>query len=147
MVFPPGGELRPMGWTPDGTQVVIHRLAGPGTYRTFLVDPDTGTEVELDVVFGHVSNGGDRIVGFVPGTDLSELCVADLGSGPCRTIAAGPDLPDGTHFEGIRWSPDDAWIVLLPYAAPPFLVDPALGRSLRPEWIGDGADSWQRLAP
>jgi dipeptidyl aminopeptidase/acylaminoacyl peptidase len=56
--------VRPMGWTPDGSRVVVHRWSDVlEDLGTSLVDPETGASFDLDVEYGHVSNAGDRVAG------------------------------------------------------------------------------------
>jgi len=137
------GGLRPLGWTPDGSRFVwTDEVSG-----THVTDAVTGADLILPVGFGRLSNDGNRIAG-VRQADGS-LCVASGGGGPCVRIG-GEEIPppDGTYHEGLRWSPDDQWLILQEASEGDVLiVDPNGASQRQPSWIADGAESWQRLAP
>ncbi len=150
--LPPGPdeEIRPMGWTPDGRRFLINRLPDEGSgMRTWVIDPETGDAVVLDVGYGHVSNAGDRVAGLQQAAAGEVVCVVDIDGGPCVPLGTPEDAPYGTHAEGLQWSPDDRWVVVEPESGePPMLLDPLSGGTAPGAgWAGGGAESWQRLAP
>jgi WD40-like Beta Propeller Repeat len=148
-----GEELRPMGWSADGRQLVVHHVASDGQrFVTSLVDVDTGEVVDYDVAFGHLSHDGTRIVGLAGvngGDGLDALCVVDVGGDDaCHPVGVGLAPPEGTGGEGIQWSPDDRWIVSQPNGGGrAVLIDPTGESPEQPAWINRGAESWQRAAP
>jgi hypothetical protein len=150
---PEGREwLRAMGWTPDGTRVLAHHQPpGSDRERTSVIDPVTGAATVLDVAFGHVSNDGTRVAGLT--TDprgAMVVCVVAIGGGaPCVPIGDTRQAPQGTHGEGLLWSPDDAWVLVQPVIGiGPVLLDPdSEGSAPGPAWVSQGAESWQRTAP
>ena len=134
------GLLRPSGWSPDGRQVLY--LRGDGTH---IVDMTTGEEVIIDAWFGHVSNGGTRIVAL---DEQERMCLANIRGGTCVPIGGDLQTYDGTHAAGVQWSPDDQWIITRdPGGDRAVLVDPEGNSHDQPSWLADGAESWQRLAP
>ena len=143
-------EPRLMGWTPDGRWILVHRWSdGVLAEQTFLIDAETGDHIVLDVGFGHVSNAGDRVAGVPAAGDGAVCIVAAADPGPCRPVGSLWDRPDGTHFEGLQWSPDDRWIVAQPAdGSQPVLLDPSGGTDrVVVDWVRSGAESWQRVAP
>lgn len=143
-------EIRPMGWTPDGRRAVVHVSTSLDQYETYLIDPETGAYDVLDVGFGHVSNGGDRVVGLRADGMNEVLCVIDIdGTGPCQIFDLPGSTPWGSHAEGLQWSPDDRWVVIQPGDdVRPVLLDARTGQTVTDaDWITPGAESWQREAP
>jgi dipeptidyl aminopeptidase/acylaminoacyl peptidase len=141
-------ELRPMGWTPDGSRLLVGRWMPDGTAHTFVIDPDTGAAVDLPVGYGRVSNAGDRVVGVREGVDEA-FCIIDIDGGTCVGHGEGWAQPGGPHFTTLWWSPDDRYIVLQPLDGDrPFLFDSTTGEQVTDaDWIVPGADSWRRDAP
>ena len=141
-------DVRIMGWMPDGDRLVVHRPSPvDGVPRTFLVEPETGDEVALDVAYGHVSHDGRWVAGLsLNGPET--VCVVSVEGGPCVTVSDGSTTPDGTHGKGLVWSPDDEWLVVTPYDSDTtVLFDPDRGREPAPPHVPDGIESWQRRAP
>ncbi len=144
----PGGhhdELRPLGWTPDGSRFLFH----DNGYSTHVVDATTGQDTIVPAGNGHLSNDGTRMVGLDGDGQVEWLCVALISGGPCDRLGGGSLVPSGGDHESLHWSPDDTRIITRPedHGRSPSIVD-SLGASLRqPSWIADGAESWQRLAP
>ena len=102
-------ELRAMGWTPDGSGIVVHRRwPDGGPQRTDIIDPVTGAETVLDVAYGHVSNDGRRVAGLTTSTTSPQtVCVIDIAGGPCVPLGGPSIVGGGPHGEGMQWSPDD----------------------------------------
>ena len=143
-------EVRPMGWTPDGSRFVVHRWSDTlKDLGTSLVDPETGASVDLAVEYGHVSNAGDRVVGFLPERMGASVCVIPVTGGRCVPIGRPEDRPIGPHAEGLQWSPDDRYVVAEPeLGASAVVLDPGTGGiASGTGWVSLGAESWQRLAP
>ena len=142
-------QLRAMGWTADGTRVVAHHLSpSTGLPQTSIIDPETGDATVLDVAYGHVSNDGTRVAGLST-RGRPVVCVVDISGGPCTGISESSQAPDGSHGEGLQWSPDDEWVVVQPFDSPePVLLDPDFeGSAPGGGWVADGAESWQRTVP
>jgi Tol biopolymer transport system component len=139
-----GTNLRPLGWTPDGS----HFVRGGDGLETLLTDAVTGVDTILPVGFGQLSQDGTRMAG-LGGDGFGEwLCIASVGGGPCVRAGGGIPPPDGGYHEGLHWSPDDEWIVLRPSAqGDAIIVDPDGEDRRQPSWIADGAETWQRVAP
>ncbi len=151
--IPPTGEriieLRPMGWTPDGRRVLVHRWTAVDPFsRTWVIDPDSGAYVTLAVGFGHISNVGDRVAGVNEGSSEA-ICVVSIDGGPCERFGPAALQPGGPHFTSIQWSPDDRSILIQPLDGPPAaLLDSSSGELLTgADWVSSGVDSLQRLAP
>ena len=149
------GYLRPSGWTPDGRRIVYTRrdqgVDGSAPARTRVLDLTTQAFVEIDAGYADISNGGTRIVGL---DHDGRPCIASIDGGPCVAIAESANAYDGTFAGGTFWAPNDQAIVATRSADVPlplenvFLLDPeGAGMSARPEWIAEGAESWQRIAP
>jgi Tol biopolymer transport system component len=140
----PEAMLRPLGWTPDGHRFV---WSDHGSV-THVTDATTGEDTVIAVAFGHVSNDGTRIAGLLGEGEDQRVCVASIDGGPCIRIGDGSTLYEGTHHEGLYWSPDDRWIITRPGAEGVAVILDANGVVGRqPSWIADGAESWQRTAP
>ena len=148
-VSAPENNLRPGGWTPDGSRFVVHHFEGEDGPWTSLLDPETGADERLDLAFGRVSNDGTRIVGYRNFRDDPVLCVMTLPDGACDDIAEGDVLPDWEHTAGLQWSPDDRWIVVYPQDNDMgwVLLNPEGGPPITPVWSKRGVESWQRLKP
>ncbi len=148
-VSAPENNLRPGGWTPDGSRFVVHHFDGEDGPWTSLLDPETGADERLDLAFGRVSNDGTRIVGYRNFRDDPVLCVMTLPDGACDEIAEGDVLPDWEHTAGLQWSPDDRWIVVYPQDNDMgwVLLNPEGGPPITPVWSKRGVESWQRLKP
>jgi Tol biopolymer transport system component len=147
-VPPREGELRPAGWTPDGRRFAFSREEADGRFLTHIVDVVTGTGTVLDIGFGRLSHDGTRVVGYGGIPDEPFLCVTSAAGGPCDRIGQGLPLPepDATAFLG--WSPDDEWILSSPPGADsPVIIDPDGETLEQPSWLGEGGESWQRVAP
>ncbi len=145
-----GYEVRPMGWTPDGSRFVVHRWSDTlQDLGTSLVDPATGTSFDLDVEYGHVSNAGDRVVGLQHERMGASTCVISITGGRCVPIGRPEDRPSGPHAESVQWSPDDRYVVIEPESGDaPLLLDPVTGGTAPGTgWVDLGAESWQRTAP
>jgi dipeptidyl aminopeptidase/acylaminoacyl peptidase len=142
------GELRPMGWTPDGSRIVLNRTSPEdGLDRTYLVDPETGDAARLDVAFGHVSNDGQRVAGLRP-PDWDRVCVVDIGGGPCVVVGDETTVPFGFTGKGLMWTPDDQWLVVQPRDTDTTaLIDPDGQATSAPDHLPDAIESWQRRAP
>ena len=138
-------DLRPGGWTPNGRRFAYHEGIGDGRGRTWIVDVPSHARTELPLAYGQLSNDGTRVVGINGDLNRTWLCVAPAAGGDCVRI--GPMFlgPWGSNH---RWSPDDQWILSTredDFMA--FLFDPDELTDGRPTWVGQGAESWQRLAP
>jgi Tol biopolymer transport system component len=143
--FPGGQDLRPGGWTPDGLRYAYHDGSGGGRQRTWIVDAASGDRTELNLAHGRLSNDGTRVVGASGGLNTSWLCVAPAAGGNCTRITPKVHLYWGSYH---RWSPDDQWILSTREEDEvPFLFDPDGLTDGRPAWVGEGAETWQRLAP
>jgi dipeptidyl aminopeptidase/acylaminoacyl peptidase len=142
-------ELRPIGWTPDGSRFAYHRPVGDsGRFETHVVEVETGDEVVLDVAYGRISNDGTRIVGIGSSGDGTRLCVAPVAGGPCTPIVGALPLVQPTGWAAFGWAPDDSVIRSVPDRGPPaVLLSPGGGAVQSPPWAAEGADSWQRRAP
>lgn len=141
-------ELRPMGWTPDGRRVLVHRwLDGDPVARTWVIDPESGAFVTLDVGYGHVSNAGDRVAGIREGANEA-ICVVPIDGGPCKPFGPARAQPVGPHFTSVQWSPDDRWIVIRPPdGSRTVLLDSSSGELVTDaDWVRTGADTWRRDA-
>ena len=141
------GPIRSSGWTPDGQRFIYQR----GEYDqlpivTHVLDVDTGDEVLIDVGYGHVSNDGTRMVALA--SEGGPMCVVDLRGGPCVPIGLPSQAYNGQNAAGVQWSPDDEWIITRPpfEEGTAFLVDRDGVALEQPSWLGDGGESWQRLA-
>jgi Tol biopolymer transport system component len=141
----PEPGLRPAGFTPDGRTVILH--APDPADGTTLLDVASGAERNVDVGYGRVSHDGTRIVGLDP-RDPTWLCVVPLEGGSCRRIGRAFNAPEGTHYEGLHWSPDDRWILSQPASGSAAVVIAADGSTIDPPpWLRGGSQSWQRVAP
>jgi dipeptidyl aminopeptidase/acylaminoacyl peptidase len=142
------GDLRPMGWTPDGTRVLIHAASrADGIERTYVVDPDSGAATELDVAYGHVSNDGRWVAGLTTG-DERTTCVVSIDGGPCRVLGDETTAPSGPTGKGLQWSPDDEWLVIQRGGTgTTLLLDPDGGGEQMPTYLPAAIESWQRAAP
>jgi hypothetical protein len=134
--------FRPLGWTPDGRSILYENLVLKRS-RTVVLDVQTGEEIELDVMFGHVSNDGTRVAGL---DSSGRPCIVAISGGTCAVI---PDTPGWTGFTSaaIVWSPDDRWIAMIgPDESSILIVDPT--GALPPRQVASkGPGSWQRIAP
>jgi hypothetical protein len=141
-------ELRPMGWTPDGSRIVLHRDSPrDGHPQTYLVDPVTGAMTALDVAYGHVSHDGRWVAGLTVGAE-DRTCVVSIDGGPCRIVGDAFTVPFGAHGKALQWSPDDEWLVVRPHdGEATTLVDPHGDAAPRPDHLPSGIESWQRRAP
>ena len=140
-------EIRPVGWTPDGARYAYQLETGmPGSFATQVVDLATGVSVDIPVAYGHLSNEGTRIAGLTRDPN-GEPCVASIEGGPCVPIGTLGQAPVGTHRDGLQWSPDDGWIVTIPFpgSVGASLLDPEGADVEQPAWLADGAESWQRV--
>lgn len=156
------GGIRISGWTPDGRHFVYQRgeyWEPPFGVQTHVLDVTTGDDTVLAVGYGHVSNDGTRMVAHRlpnpprPGVPwqlpTDGMCVVELRGGDCLPVGESSQAYLPHHAEGVRWSPDDRWLVTRSpdEGSEAFLVDPE-GRAIeQPSWISSGAESWQRLAP
>lgn len=140
--------LRPMGWTPDGSRILMH-LESPRDARgqTYLVEPDIGAMTALDVAYGHVSHDGRWVAGLTVGTE-DRTCVVSIEGGPCRVVGNAFTVPWGPVGKGLQWSPDDEWLVVKPNGGDgTSLIDPHGDAGPRPAHLPLGIESWQRTAP
>jgi Tol biopolymer transport system component len=143
---PPGGVIRPSGWTSDGRRVVFTRIDGEGRTRTVVLDLTTRAEVTFeDVGFGHVSNDGSRLLAL---NGDGRPCIAGVSRGPCVQIGLPGQTYEGTYAAGVQWSPDDEWILLRGLDdGRAMIIDPDGENPVQPSWIAGGAESIQRVAP
>jgi dipeptidyl aminopeptidase/acylaminoacyl peptidase len=140
-------ELRPIGWTPDGSRLAYHREWN-GSRETHVVDVETGDEVVLDVAYGRIANDGSRIVGLRFEGENAQLCVVPVTGGRCEPIEGAPELLDATGWASAQWAPDDSWIRSRSSDnGPAVLLSPSGGAVEWPPWAAEGAESWQRRAP
>ena len=140
--------LRPNGWTLDGGRFVYTREAGtqdgPVPARIRVLDITTQTGVDIDAGYAHVSNDGMRVVAI---SDDGRPCIAPIAGGSCSPIASSAQAYVGTHAGGAQWAPNDGSI-LVSSGGTLALLDPAGGTTrAMPDWMADGAESWQRVAP
>ena len=137
------GSFRPLGWTPDGRAILYQTtMSQPG--RTFVLDVETGDEIELDVTFGHLSNDGTRVAGL---DAFKRPCVVAITGGRCTVIPRAPAW-EGTTSAGVTWSPDDRWIAISARgdAGSVWLLDPT-GAIPPRQLVGGDSGSWQRATP
>ena len=149
---PPAGgmnELRPIGFTPDGSRFAYHRTAPTRSgYETAVVDVETGTEVVLEGGFGRISNDGTRIVSFTGDGTREWICVAPVAGGPCTRISGSAEIAVWSNWASFQWAPDDRWIWSYPEGIRAgLLLDPMGGGVESPSWAAEGVHSWQRRAP
>ncbi len=147
--------LRPSGWTPDGRRIVYTRLDPSAddsvSAQTRIVDLTTQALVEIEAGYADISNDGSRIVAI---DRDGRPCIASIDGGPCVPIANSEHRYEGTFAGGTFWAPDDRFIVasisddLGSPSSNLLLLDPqGGGSSAPPEWMAEGAESWQRVAP
>jgi dipeptidyl aminopeptidase/acylaminoacyl peptidase len=138
-----GATLRPLGWMPDG-RAILYQTTHPENLRTVIRDLETGEEVQLDLLFGHVSNDGRRIVGM----DRSDRpCILEIGAAECVVIPNAVGWV-GSTSASVTWSPDDRWIAIFEGAesGDVWLVDSTGATS--PRQVGAASpSSWQRTFP
>ena len=140
-------DIRLAGWTADGTRYAFLVATGePERLSTRVVDVATGAYVDVPVAYGHLSNDGTRVAGLMDDRGGGP-CVAPVSGGECRPIGARGEGPEGWHYAGMYWSPDDRWVVSRPSSrsAAALLLDPDGGTVDQPAWLADGAESWQRV--
>jgi Tol biopolymer transport system component len=138
-----GQDLRPLGWTPDGTAFLYQQAIGAARETVYVADLESGTATALEVAWGHVSNDGTRVVGL---DNRDRMCVTAISGGPCRAIADVPGWNAATAA-ALTWSPDDRWLAV--YAASDdsiWLVDPE-GVAATRRLPSTGTPTWQRTAP
>ena len=141
--------LRPNGWTPDGGRVVYTRLDDrgdqpPGSEHLHVLDLTTLSDVEMQASFGHVSNDGRRLLAV---DRAGRPCVASIDGGQCVPVGNVADAYHGFHAGAVHWAPDDTSIMVLTGSGRTVLLDPGGEASAQPDWLADGAESWQRVAP
>lgn len=138
-------SLRPQGWTPDGRAILYQKPIGPDSERTFVVDVQTGEERMLDVMYGHVSNDGARVVG-LDAFAFARPCVVAVTGGRCETVPNAPEWV-GTTSAAVTWSPDDRLIAMFGLdEASIWIVDPT--GAVPPRQVASKSPaSWQRIAP
>jgi hypothetical protein len=140
----PGGIVRPSGWTADGRKFAYFE-SDDRSDGTHVVDVVTGDSVILRVGYGELSNDGSRLVGLNGDVTHTWLCVVPAQGGSCTPITAPFLGPWGWNY---WWSPDDQSILTKRSDGAVRLLDPAGGQQqVQPDWIKDGAESWQRRAP
>ena len=137
--------IRLAGWTADGTRYAYGVGSGE-TLSTRVVDVATGSFVDVPVAYGHLSNDGTRVAGLTRAQD-GEPCIAFVSGGPCRSIGTVGQAAEGTHHDGLFWSPDDRWVVSRPWwtSRAAALLDPNGALVDQPAWMTKGAQSWQRV--
>ena len=149
LVAPDADEyLRPNGWTPDGRRIIYTRRnpgddgSVPANVR--LLDLATQAAVDIEAGYAHVSNDGSRLVA-IGHNGLA--CVASTSGGPCAAVADAEYAYDGTYAGAVQWAPNDESIMVSSFGKLA-LLDPAAKRSgAPPDWMAEGAESWQRVAP
>jgi WD40 repeat protein len=106
-----GDKVRPIGWLPDGSGLLVYTVEGPTTEEGLLyLVPSAGgpaTPVAPDVVTNYQvawSPDGSRLA-YLSGGDLH---VFDRASGQSRQITSGA----GYRFERPQWSADGSEVVL-----------------------------------
>lgn len=135
-------------WAPDGTSVVVSRIAD-GRIGLYRVDVRTGVSERItprsaDATYGRFSPDGTRLVFLCPAElGMLDICVSDAdGSG---TEAIRPTSVDEIDPD---WSPDGSRIVFTRYTEPGpshvFVMDADGGderrvaAGLTPAWSPDG---------
>lgn len=142
---PDRSDLRPLGWTPDGSGVVYQEPNTFGEPWTHVLGVDTGSETIVRVGFAQLSNDGTRLMGQNwDDAGRTWLCVASVAGGDCSRITANDEGGWGDHY---RWSPDDEWIITTRSDDATFVLDPDGVVDAQPSWLDGGAESWQRIAP
>jgi len=137
------GMIRSQGWTPDGAAVVYQLEGDSEVNRTHVLDVSTGHETILPLGFGHVSNDGKLVVGFVD----DRVCVVPVTGGDCRYVGDKVQAGYGTCSHCLFWSPDDQWIVVSGVLEDRLqLIDAVSGKAREGPWQGALAGSWQRIA-
>jgi len=97
------------------------------------------------VGYGELSNDGQRVVGIYAPDDVSTyLCVTPVDGGLCIAIS---ELFSGAWGWNYRWSPDDSAILTTRTDGAELVLDADGGDQTQPEWMSQGAESWQRQAP
>ena len=149
---PPAGgmnEVRPIGFTADGSRFAYHRTAPTELgFETAVVDVETGDEVVLPLGYGRISNDGTRIVGIAGDGSREWICVTPVSGGTCSRISGSLDLVTWHGFASSQWAPDDSVIWSFPSEdGSALLLDPDGGGAQWPSWAAEGAHSWQRRAP
>src|SRR4029079_7169845 len=140
----PGAILRGSGWTADGGRCAYYE-ADPRSSATHVVDVASGQSTKLSVGYGELSNDGQRVVGIYAPDDVSTyLCVTPVDGGLCIAIS---ELFSGAWGWNYRWSPDDSAILTTRTDGAELVLDADGGDQTQPEWMSQGAESWQRQAP
>jgi hypothetical protein len=140
----PGAILRGSGWTADGGRFAYYE-ADPRSSATHVVDVASGQSTKLSVGYGELSNDGQRVVGIYAPDDVSTyLCVTPVDGGLCIAIS---ELFSGAWGWNYRWSPDDSAILTTRTDGAELVLDADGGDQTQPEWMSQGAESWQRQAP
>jgi dipeptidyl aminopeptidase/acylaminoacyl peptidase len=140
--------LRPSGWTVDG-QRIVYTVREPGVDGaapavTRILDLTTQAVVDFDAAYADVSNDGTQLLAI---DHEGRPCIASIDGGSCIAIAGEKDAFDGTYAGGTFWAPDDQAIVVTSASGERTLLDPAgSGTFVRPSWMAEGAESWQRVA-
>lgn len=137
-------SFRPLGWTPDGRAFLYQQPVEPDGHSTFVRDVQTGDEVRLDVMFGHVSNDGTRVAGL---DDAGRPCVVAITGGRCEVIPNAPSWV-GSTSGAMTWSPNDRWLAISAGdgTGTVWLLDPTGVVPPRALVNGDSG-SWQRTTP
>jgi Tol biopolymer transport system component len=140
------GDLRPLGWSPDGRRVAFQGTKTWGPYRAVMLDIATMSETPLDATFGHISNEGSMVVGFSTVTEGPQVCIRLIDGDTCTHIGGTSQAPEYTTNAALQWSPDDRWITTFNASSRLVWLLSSDATEADVSISADGPASWQRRA-
>ena len=142
-------EIRLVGWTADGTRYAYKLETGEArdALATQVVDHRDRRDRSTSQSRTDISRTREPGSLALPGIRRRTLRRRQSRAASAVPIGTLGQAPEGTHRDGLYWSPDDRWIVTIPC-----LGSAGASCSTRrapdvdqPAWLADGAESWQRV--